>query len=119
MTRQFEFRRDADGLPLWHAPLPNPEFDPSRPYRPDNSPFSVCQFCHEPWPCAEARYDAGPVPITGIWLRNRLDTNELEVLAEVDGEWRVVIVQHYRDGDAISHIVEPLGIRHGTPEPRT
>lgn len=110
MTRQFDFRRDAQGNPLWHAPLPNPEFDPSRPYRPDNSPFSVCQLCGEVWPCVEARYDAGPVAITGLWLRSK-GSDRLQVLVEMDGGWRIVI-EESTNNENISHIVEPLGIRH-------
>jgi hypothetical protein len=45
--------------------------------------------------------------------------NKMEVLAEVDGVWRVVIDEfvptHGNDGNIwpISHIVEPSGIRNG------
>lgn len=47
-----------------------------------------------------------PVPVTGIWLR-RIGS-EIHVLAELDGEWRLVIVDT-PDGP-ISHIVEPAGM---------
>lgn len=111
MSSQFQFRRDAEGRPLWHAPLPHP----SGVAVIDNRPaFGPCQLCGEPWPCAEARYNAGPVPITGIWLRSEGEGAAIEVLAEVDGEWRTVISQAF--GDLISHIVEPLGIRHAKPD---
>lgn len=111
-TSNLEFKRDADGKALWHNPLPNPDFDPSRPYRPDNPPFSTCGLCGEPWPCPSTVERIAPVPVTGIWLRDRDEGRVLEVLAEFDGEWRVVIhTQNILDG-IISHIVEPLGMRH-------
>ena len=50
--------------------------------------------------------------IGGIWLRG-CGPEHVEVLAEVDGEWRVVIPsQHIQPGEAqtLSHIVEPGGI---------
>lgn len=111
MTGHLEFRRDAEGRPLWHAPLPHPSGASVLDGRPA---FGPCQLCGEVWPCAEARYDAGPVPITGIWLRNGAGSDDLEVLAEVDGRWRTVIVESF--GGPLSHIVEPLGIRHGKPD---
>ncbi len=100
----------------WHSPLPNPAFDPGRPYEPDNSPFSTCQRCGESWPCAEARYDAGPIAVSGIWLRDGAEPGEIEVLAEVDGQWRTVIRQRVEPDGITSHIVEPLGIRYGKPD---
>lgn len=118
MTENFEFRHDADGKPLWHAPLPNVDFDPGRPYQPDNSPFSVCQRCGEKWPCAEASYDAGPISVTGIMLQDGATDDELLVLAEIDGEWRVVIQTRHQPGMLLSHIVEPLGMRHSKVAPR-
>lgn len=57
------------------------------------------------------------VRVTGIWLRGGEST--MEVLAEVDGEWRVVIEEYVptvgNDGNVwpISHIVEPSGIAEG------
>jgi hypothetical protein len=54
-----------------------------------------------------------PVPVTGIWLRNivigPVDVPTIEVLAEIDGEWRLVI-DEMGEGP-ISHIVEPGGMR--------
>lgn len=112
----FDFRRDANGKPLWHNPRPNPAFDPNRPYEPDNSPFSTCALCDEPWPCAATRARMEPVPVTGIWLRNGVTDHEIEVLAEFDGEWRTVIVERHEPGAPMSHIVEPLGMRHAKPD---
>jgi len=57
------------------------------------------------------------VSVSGIWLRG--GENSMQVLAEVDGRWRVVIEEyvplHGNDGAVwpISHIVEPSGIRNG------
>lgn len=49
------------------------------------------------------------ITTTGVWLRN--DGPWLEVLVEVDGEWRVAIREYAPlDAQSISHIVEPLGI---------
>lgn len=51
-----------------------------------------------------------PVAVTGIWLQKNAGPNgALTVLAEVHGEWRVVITETADDGP-ISHIVEPAGI---------
>lgn len=53
-------------------------------------------------------------PVTGIWLRGC--ENKIEVLAEVNGIWRVVIEEHVplqdNDGNVlpISHIVEQFDI---------
>jgi len=110
----FEFRRDADGKPQWHNPLPNEAFDSSRPYKPDNSPFSICALCGEPWPCSDAKARTDPVPVTGIWLRSGPERDGLEVLAEINGEWRTVITE--KCGGLISYIVEPLGMRHARPD---
>jgi hypothetical protein len=97
------FRRDANGKPLWHAPTPAGD--------PLGSEFGSCQLCGEPFPCAEAKYDAGPVSVTGIWLRAG-DDDEIAVLAEIDGQWRMVIATHHRPGRLLSYVVEPLGMRH-------
>jgi hypothetical protein len=107
----FEFKRDAEGRALWHAPLPHPSGEAVIDGRPA---FGPCQLCGEKWPCAEARYDAGPIAIGGVWLRGSRDDG-VEVLVEVDGHWRVVI----RDdvNEIVSNIVEPLGIRHAQDEP--
>lgn len=57
------------------------------------------------------------VEVGGIMLRRIINSPhigsppELQVLAEVDGEWRIVI-EELDDGPA-SHIVEPAGIRNG------
>lgn len=49
------------------------------------------------------------VAVSGIWIRKSMD--QLEVLAEVDGEWKVVISEViYGMSEPISHIVEPAGI---------
>ena len=52
------------------------------------------------------------IAVQGIWLRSIGDT--LEVLAQVDGEWCVVITEH-RNGP-MSHIVEPRGIAAAAPD---
>lgn len=51
------------------------------------------------------------VNVTGIWLQKDTEHNGngLRVLAEVNGEWRTVIIETADDGP-ISHIVEPAGI---------
>lgn len=51
------------------------------------------------------------LPIGGVWLQKSTghNGNEIRVLAEVDGVWRVVITEVADDGP-ISHIVEPAGI---------
>ena len=109
----FDFRHDANGNALWHNPRPNEAFDPDRPYEPDNHPFSTCALCDEPWPCSAAGARLAPVEVTGIWLRHRSgDAIGIEVLAEMEGEWRVVIVETFEPGMPLSHIVEPLGMRH-------
>jgi hypothetical protein len=65
----------------------------------------------------EITTSAAPVTVGGIWLRG--GENKMQVLAEVDGEWKVVIDEyvptHGNDGNVwpISHIVEPSGIRDG------
>lgn len=111
----FDFRRDADGKPLWHNPTLNPDLDPNRPYEPDNHPFSKCALCGEDWPCAATVARTAPVPVTGIWLRAGDAEHDIEVLAEMDGEWRTVIVERHEPGAPMSHIVEPLGMRHAKP----
>lgn len=107
------FRRDADGKPLWHAPLPNPAWDAGDKSAPMWGP---CQLCGEPWPCAEARYDSARIMVSGIWLRAGEGDFDVEVLAEIDGEWRTVIVERHEPGHPLSHIVEPLGMRHAVPD---
>lgn len=49
------------------------------------------------------------VPVTGVWLRT--DGPWMEVLAEMDGQWRVIIRTYAPlNEQTISHIVEPLGM---------
>ena len=47
-----------------------------------------------------------PVEVTGIWLRSIGD--KLEVLAEIDGEFRLVITESM--GGPMSHIAEVSGM---------
>ncbi len=49
--------------------------------------------------------------VTGVWLRKATAHNggQIEVLVELDGKWRKVIVDRADDGP-ISHIVETAGI---------
>lgn len=51
------------------------------------------------------------IEIQGIWLRTREGC--VEVLIEVDGEWRLVNREKLGDGEKtiISHITEPRGMR--------
>lgn len=56
-----------------------------------------------------------PVPVTGVWLRVSGGAPDsaydvVEVLVEVDGSWRQVVVDRACSGP-VSHIVEPSGIR--------
>ncbi|HEV2929374.1 MAG TPA: hypothetical protein VGW74_11835 [Propionibacteriaceae bacterium] len=59
-----------------------------------------------------------PVPVSGIWLRKKFAHlgNDIEVLAEVDGVWRLLGTWTNDDG-CISHIMEPAKIRHAPPDP--
>lgn len=67
----------------------------------------------------ERENEISKVTITGLWIRNHGDV--LEVLVERDGEWRLVLSELGWDGENgnISHIVEPLGLRRGKPDPLT
>lgn len=58
---------------------------------------------------------ADSVRVTGIWLRRNGDL--AEVLAEVDGEWLLVISEQLEGH--FSHIVEPGGIRRAGADPLT
>jgi hypothetical protein len=50
------------------------------------------------------------VVVTGLWLRKDAgNRGALEVLLEIDGQWRKAIAETADDGP-ISHIVEPAGI---------
>lgn len=49
------------------------------------------------------------VAVTGIWLRSNGDW--MEVLAEIDGQWRIVIRTYAPLNEmSVSHIVEPSGM---------
>lgn len=52
------------------------------------------------------------VPVSGVWLRKI--GNEVQVLLEVDEEWRLVAVEH-QEGN-YSHIVETSGILSSSAE---
>lgn len=58
-----------------------------------------------------------PVPVGGIWVRRAFPHlgGKLEVLAEVDGQWR--LLHEWNDDGVISHIFEPSGIRDAPPDP--
>lgn len=60
-----------------------------------------------------------PVPVTGCWLR--VFKGRIEVLLEVDGEWKIVHSERPDpSGESIcSAIAEPGAIRKGTPDPVT
>lgn len=55
-----------------------------------------------------------PIPITGVWLRTAGGESgpgrRLEVLVEVDGNWRLIQSEPTNHDGEISHITEPLGI---------
>lgn len=55
--------------------------------------------------------------ITAIWLRSYANSDEVEVLAEIQGEWRVIIRRQSIDGP-ISHIVEEPGITRAPKDER-
>jgi hypothetical protein len=48
-----------------------------------------------------------PEPVTAIWLRHI--GNEIHVLAEIDGVWKLVITEN--DQPPYSHIAEARGFR--------
>jgi hypothetical protein len=56
-----------------------------------------------------------PIPVSGVWLRK--EGVSTIVAVEIDGKWIDVIVE--RSQHAFSHIVEPDGIRQGTPSSLT
>jgi hypothetical protein len=48
------------------------------------------------------------IEITGVWLR--IGSGMARVLLEIDGQWRIAIVEHVADNESISsHIAEPAG----------
>jgi hypothetical protein len=59
------------------------------------------------------------IAVGGIWLRG-CGPEHIEVLAEVNGEWRVVIPsQHIETGheaQTVSHCVHPSGIANSPKE---
>ena len=55
------------------------------------------------------------IRVGGIWLRRIGD--RIQVLAEVDGRWSLVIDEG--DGAGLSHIVETEGIRKAPLDPVT
>ena len=57
-----------------------------------------------------------PITITGIHLHSMGDGSVL-VDAEIDGRWVTVIREHYVESGILSHIVEPLGMRHCASAP--
>ena len=53
-----------------------------------------------------------PIPVTGVWLRSvhrENETQEVEVLVEVDGVWRN-LGRELVFGGVVSHIWEQAGI---------
>jgi len=66
------------------------------------------------WGAARARNKIEtPVTITAVWLR-RIG-KDAQVLCEIDGEWRLAIVEGV-DGN-FSHIAEGNGAKHWPPDP--
>jgi hypothetical protein len=96
-----------------------------------------CEICGEPMPPGDQMFKfhgySGPCPkpplpkpkaidtiaISGVWLRK--NSADIELLVEVDGHWRQVIVERCYDinENAISHITEPTGIRQAPLDPLT
>lgn len=80
-----------------------------------------CNLCGEPMPPGEEMFNfhgySGPCPkpplakapetitVSGLWLRSTLKT--VQMLAEVDGEWRLVAEELLEA--PFSHIAEPAG----------
>ncbi len=67
-----------------------------------------------------------PFTGTGVWLRTGNpdprypNLKKLEVLVEIDGEWRVVITDHVPPFAAeVSHIAEGAGIEKAPLDPLT
>lgn len=67
-----------------------------------------------------------PITTTGVWLRTGNpdprypSLKKLEVLVEIDGEWRSIIAAHVPPFEAeVSHITEGLGILKVPIDPLT
>lgn len=67
-----------------------------------------------------------PITTTGVWLRTGSpdprypNLKKLEVLVEIDGEWRVVITDHVPPFEAeVSHIAEGGGMLNAPRDPIT
>ena len=61
--------------------------------------------------------DSNPIIISGLWIRSNEDYNGVEVLLEVpqvDGKkrWRLCWSEVFRNGNVISHRLDPLKIRN-------
>lgn len=52
------------------------------------------------------------ISVSGIWIRRR--GGKVQLLAEVEGEWRLLAEEPYDDN--FSHIVEPGGIVNALPD---
>lgn len=48
------------------------------------------------------------IAIRGVWVRNRGE-HQVEVLVEIENEWRLIAVESIGDGP-VSHIISPNGI---------
>lgn len=60
------------------------------------------------------------VEVGGIWLRGR--GAGVEVLAQVDGRWRIVIGTQFLESDGVqtlSHVTDPMGIAGAPLDDRT
>lgn len=53
--------------------------------------------------------------LRGIWLRK--NGEHAEVLAEINGEWRLLIAEHIEG--PFSHVIEPAGMAKAPIDPLT
>jgi hypothetical protein len=51
------------------------------------------------------------IPISGLWFRSNANGTRIDVLIEIDKEWKEVASFSGNGQGITSHIVEPLGIR--------
>lgn len=80
---------------IWKGPLPKPDHH--------------CNHCgHD---TLEERY----VSVNGVWLR--FIEGKAQVLAEVEGKWRLLMEESLDGNPTFSHIYEPLGIRSAPLDP--
>ena len=62
--------------------------------------------CHH---CGGDTLESRSVLISGVWLR--FIEGKVQVLAEVEGKWRMLMEESLEGNPTFSHIYEPLGVR--------